>query len=226
VIALRASNVLQIFNLELRAKMKSYTMTAAVVFWRWISPNMIALVTSAAVFHWSIGGDDAPVKVFDRNPAVTDGCQIINYQVSEDSKWSLLCAISAGAVPGEINGNMQLFSIEKGVSQMLQGHSGCFTTITVPGRAVNEPAQLLCFEDKKPDQVRARLHFPLSDTSLLHTLSCTTHSESHACHPTRSHTLSLTLHFLLHTLVVFVCVSSVSTLSSLSKPDVPHFILS
>jgi clathrin heavy chain len=145
-----ATGTLQIFNLELRAKMKSHNMTDNVVFWRWISPNAIALITATAVYHWSIEGDAVPAKIFDRNPGLTDGTQIINYQVSVDGKWCLLCGISAGATPGTINGTMQLYSIEKAVSQMLQGHSGVFSVIKVAGRA--EPAQVLCFEDKKPDQ--------------------------------------------------------------------------
>lgn len=150
VIAVRAGQVLQIFNLELRAKMKNHTMPAPVTYWRWISPNTIALVTAQSVFHWSIEGDSAPVKIFDRNSGLTDGTQIINYQVSGDGKWCLLCGISAGATPGVINGTMQLFSIDKQVSQMLQGHSGAFTVLNIPGR--DEPAQVLAFEDKKPDQ--------------------------------------------------------------------------
>jgi len=150
VIALKAGQVLQIFNLELRAKMKSHNMPAPVTFWRWISPNSIALVTATSVFHWSIEGDSAPVKIFDRNPALTDGNQIINYQVSGDGKWCLLCGISAGGAPGVINGTMQLYSIEKSVSQMLQGHTGVFSVISVPGR--EEQAQVLIFEDKKPEQ--------------------------------------------------------------------------
>ena len=149
VIALRAGSTLQIFNLELRAKMKSHNMTDSVVFWRWISPNTIALVTATSVFHWSIEGDSQPAKVFDRNEGLRDGHQIINYQVSNDGKWCLLVGISAGA-NGAINGTMQLFSIEKNVSQMLQGHAGAFTTIKISGRP--EPAQVLCFEDKKPEQ--------------------------------------------------------------------------
>jgi hypothetical protein len=143
--------VLQIFNLELRAKMKSHTMPVPVTFWRWVSPNSIALVTATSVFHWSIEGDAAPVKIFDRNPALTDGTQIINYQVSGDGKWCLLCGISAGAAPGVINGTMQLYSIEKSVSQMLQGHTGVFSVIDVPGRTDGQ-AQVLIFEDKKPEQ--------------------------------------------------------------------------
>lgn len=90
VIALKAGQVLQIFNLELRAKMKTYNMPAPVLYWKWISPNMIALVTAAAVFHWSVGGEDAPTKIFDRNPGITDGTQIISYQVREKQ---YLCSI-------------------------------------------------------------------------------------------------------------------------------------
>ena len=76
-----AGQTLQIFNLELRAKMKSHNMPEVVTYWRWITPNAIALVTATAVYHWSIEGDAAPVKVFDRNPALGEGTQIINYQV-------------------------------------------------------------------------------------------------------------------------------------------------
>jgi clathrin heavy chain len=145
-----AGQQLQIFNLDARAKLKSHAMAAPVAFWRWISPVTIALVTATSVFHWSIEGDSPPVKVFDRNAGLMEGTQIINYQVSVDGKWCLLCGISAGASPGMINGSMQLYSCEKSVSQMLQGHAGAFTLLKVPGR--DEPAQVLCFEDKKPDQ--------------------------------------------------------------------------
>lgn len=109
------------------------------------------MVTGQSVFHWSIEGDSAPVKMFDRNPAIGEGCQIINYQVSVDNKWCLLCGISAGATPGTIAGTMQLYSIEKTVSQMLQGHSGCFSVLKVPGRDAADLAQIVCFEDNKPD---------------------------------------------------------------------------
>ena len=46
--------VLQIYDRELNAKMKSHTMTSQVVYWRWTSPTNIALVTPTSVFHWSV----------------------------------------------------------------------------------------------------------------------------------------------------------------------------
>lgn len=76
VLALRAGTQLQIFNLELRAKMKSYSLptTETLIYWRWATPNIIALVTQTSVYHWSIEGDSAPQKLdkFD----VPEGTQV------------------------------------------------------------------------------------------------------------------------------------------------------
>merc|ERR1719276_665924 len=107
--------------------MKSHQLPSPVVFWRWISPNTVALVTADAVLHWNIE-NDAPTKLFERNAAM-QASQIINYQVSQDQKWCLLCGIKAGATAGAISGNMQLYSVDKSVSQSLQGHSGVFITV-------------------------------------------------------------------------------------------------
>ncbi|KAF0717231.1 hypothetical protein AaE_010905, partial [Aphanomyces astaci] len=123
VIALRAGPQLQIFNMELRAKMKTHQMTEAVVFWRWITPNTIGLVTAGAVYHWSIEGDSPPQKQFDRHANLGPNTQIISYETSPDNQWLLLVGISAGE-GGRIDGNMQLYSKDKKVSQVLQGHAG------------------------------------------------------------------------------------------------------
>ncbi|TYG53498.1 hypothetical protein ES288_D09G114300v1 [Gossypium darwinii] len=45
---------LQIFNIEMKAKKKSHQMPEQVVFWKWISPKMLGLVTQTSVYHWSI----------------------------------------------------------------------------------------------------------------------------------------------------------------------------
>ena len=61
VIALKAAaaagstqDALQIFNIELKTKMKSHVMPEQVVFWKWISPSLIGIVTNSAVYHWGI----------------------------------------------------------------------------------------------------------------------------------------------------------------------------
>lgn len=51
-----ASRTLQIFNIELKAKMKAYNMPEDVIFWKWINVNTIALVSEIAAYHWSLQG--------------------------------------------------------------------------------------------------------------------------------------------------------------------------
>ena len=106
------------------------------------------MVTATSIYHWSLSGADDPVKLFDRHPSLGANCQVINYQYSPDSKWCLIGGISAGA-GGTVNGNMQLYSIEKKVSQPLQGHAGAFATLKIIGR--DDPAQVLVFHEKKND---------------------------------------------------------------------------
>lgn len=94
VIALKAVRTLQIFNIEMKSKMKAHTMTEDVVFWKWINVNTIALVTENAVYHWGMEGDSQPSKMFDRHASL-NGCQIINYRTDHKIQWLLLIGISA-----------------------------------------------------------------------------------------------------------------------------------
>lgn len=51
-----AGRTLQIFNIEMKSKMKAHTMVEDVTFWKWINVNTVALVTDTAVFHWGMEG--------------------------------------------------------------------------------------------------------------------------------------------------------------------------
>ena len=82
VLALRAGTQLQIFNLELRAKMKSYAVPEPLIYWRWVTPNTIALITQSGVYHWSIEGDAAPVKL-DKFDVFPEGTQVREEQVTQ-----------------------------------------------------------------------------------------------------------------------------------------------
>eukprot|EP01041_Mallomonas_annulata_P003267 gene3267-6467_t len=148
IIAVRDGIQLQLLDLENRSEVKSCIMPTPVIFWRWISSTAIALVTVSSVFHWTIEGSSVPVKIFDRHSSFTVITPIIGYQVSNDKKWCLLIGIAAGP-GGVVNGIMQLYSIDKATTQMLQGHTGVFTAIKVPGRSAL--AQVLMYEDKRPD---------------------------------------------------------------------------
>ncbi|RSM14336.1 hypothetical protein CEP52_001366 [Fusarium oligoseptatum] len=129
VIALKAqSRTLQIFDLEQKKKLKSCTMNEDVQFWKWISENELGLVTTSSVYHWNVydAGQDAPVKVFERN-ANLNGCQIINYRVNTDGKWMVVVGISSQQ--GRVVGAMQLYSKDRGISQAIEGHAAAFGTL-------------------------------------------------------------------------------------------------
>jgi len=150
ILAVRSANAVQVFNMDTKQKIKNITMPEPVLFWKWASPMILAFVTATSVYHLPISGavEAAPDKVFERHPSIPANSQVINYQMSPDGKWCLLGAISAGA-GGVVNGNMQLYSIEKTVSQALQGHAGAFTLIKLADRP--DPAQVLIFHEKKAE---------------------------------------------------------------------------
>ncbi|KAG0341984.1 hypothetical protein BG004_005793 [Podila humilis] len=140
VIALKAGRNLQIFNLEMKTKVKAHLMHDDVEFWKWISLKSLALVTGTSVYHWSMEGDSQPVKVFDRHASL-NGNQIINYRVNSDEKWMVLVGISSQN--GRVAGAMQLYSKARGVSQPIEGHAASFAELKLDG--ANSPSKLFAF---------------------------------------------------------------------------------
>ncbi|CAF3472809.1 unnamed protein product [Rotaria socialis] len=124
VIALKAGKTLQIFNIELRSGMKAYTVAEDCIFWKWASVNTIGVVTETSVYHWIMEGDSQPDKMFDRHQSLL-GCQIINYHTDESWHWLLVHGIKAQE--GRVVGRMQLYSVERKVSQPIEGHAAAFT---------------------------------------------------------------------------------------------------
>ncbi|XP_062038064.1 clathrin heavy chain 2 isoform X3 [Lepus europaeus] len=145
VIALKAGKTLQIFNIEMKSKMKAHTMSEEVIFWKWISVNTVALVTETAVYHWSMEGDSQPTKMFDRHASLA-GCQLIHYRADEHHKWLLLIGISAQQ--NRVVGAMQLYSVDRKVSQPIEGHAAAFAEFKIEGNA--KPATLFCFAVRSP----------------------------------------------------------------------------
>ncbi|KAL2526612.1 Clathrin heavy chain 1 [Abeliophyllum distichum] len=150
---------LQIFNIEAKAKMKSHQMPEQVVFWKWITPKMLGLVTQTSVYHWSIEGDSEPVKMFDRTANLANN-QIINYRCDPSEKWLVLIGIAPGSPerPQLVKGNMQLFSVDQQRSQALEGHAASFASFRVPGN--DKDSLLISFATKTSNagQTTSKLH--------------------------------------------------------------------
>ncbi|CAH8337295.1 unnamed protein product [Eruca vesicaria subsp. sativa] len=150
---------LQIFNIEVKAKLKSHQMPEQVVFWKWITPKKLGLVTQNSVYHWSIKGDSEPVKMFDITANLANS-QIINYKCSPNEKWLVLIGIAPG--PPEraqlVKGNMQLFSVDQQRSQALEAHAASFAQFKVPGN--ENPSFLISFASKSfnAGKITSKLH--------------------------------------------------------------------
>uniref|UniRef100_H2ZKQ9 Clathrin heavy chain n=1 Tax=Ciona savignyi TaxID=51511 RepID=H2ZKQ9_CIOSA len=145
VIALKGNFIYaKIFNMEMKSKLKAHTMNEDVVFWKWISTNMIGLVTETSIFSLSIyiftGDSQQPVKMFDKHPSLAN-CQIINYRTDAKQKWLLLIGISAQS--NRVVGAMQLYSVERRVSQPIEGHAASFAQLKLEGN--KEESTLFCF---------------------------------------------------------------------------------
>lgn len=138
ILALRAERQLQIFNVELKQKVKSHLMDTDITFWKWIDEKTIGIVTETSVFHWSMEGGDAPAQVFSRE-ANLNGHQIINYRVTPDGKWMCLVGISSNSDPQgfKIKGSMQLYNRERAAKQCIEGHAAAFATIRLDGSPVD-----------------------------------------------------------------------------------------
>lgn len=77
-------------------------------------------------------GDSQPLKMFDRHSSLA-GCQVINYRTDKALKWLLLVGISAQQ--HRVAGNMQLYSVERKVSQPIEGHAAAFAQFKLPGNS-------------------------------------------------------------------------------------------
>jgi clathrin heavy chain len=90
---LSAGKNLQIFDLDDKRKLKGHIMVEEVKFWKWISPETVAIVTESTTYHWPLAGDSCPAKVFDRHSSMAQAT-ITNYLVDPSSKFLLLIGVA------------------------------------------------------------------------------------------------------------------------------------
>lgn len=125
---------LQVFDMDQKSKVKMHQMPERVVFWRWLSPKVMALVTDSAVYKWTMegGAEGKPEKLFDRSANLRDN-QIIGCRASDDLQWFVVVGIAPGSpeTGNLIRGNMQLYSVAQSKSQAIDGHAADITTIKV-----------------------------------------------------------------------------------------------
>lgn len=147
VIGFRAGPHLQIFNLEMKTRVKATQMNETVAFWSWVDTKTIAIVGESNVYHWSMDASDEPELKFPRASS-SSPVQVLDYRVSSDGQWLASVGITSGA--RGLQGVLQLHSVARGKSQAtLDSTACCFADITLDGRS--EQSTLFCFVNNTPE---------------------------------------------------------------------------
>jgi clathrin heavy chain len=110
-------------------------------------------IANTDLMSFASAGATDPVKVFDRHATLSD-CQIINYRVDNSQKW--LCVVGIAQREGRIAGAMQLYSVEKKVSQAIEGHAAAFGNFTVDG--ATSPSIIFAFAKRTATEAKVRVH--------------------------------------------------------------------
>ncbi|KAJ1610087.1 clathrin heavy chain [Cryptosporidium canis] len=155
----------QIFNLDSKEKLGAFFFPEPVVFWKWLTPRILAIVGDKGVYHWTIESgspNSIPVRIFERAGSLAEqSTQIVGYQTDSTQRWCLLMGLcpvtneSTGSI--SVKGQLQLFSVEKRQQQLIEGFSGNFGELVVDDFA-HSPASVVCFVEKKHENPNARLH--------------------------------------------------------------------
>ncbi|OII73554.1 uncharacterized protein cubi_03352 [Cryptosporidium ubiquitum] len=155
----------QIFNLDSKEKLGAFLFPESVVFWRWLSPRILAIVGDKGIYHWTIESgnpNSIPVRIFERAGKLAEqSTQIVGYQTDSSQRWCLLMGLcpvtneTTGSI--SVKGQLQLFSVEKRQQQLIEGFSGNFGELVVDD-FLHSPASVVCFVEKKQENLNARLH--------------------------------------------------------------------
>lgn len=149
-------HILQIFNMDKKEKLSNLEFPDNIIFWRWVAEDILGVVTTTAVYHVSIAKpNEKEVKVFERSGDLKDG-QIIGYTLSPDRKWGALFAISTPDGGQTINGHIQLYFIEGGKQQLLEGHACTFGKVLVHNDT--HQSNVFCFVERKAGENKSLVH--------------------------------------------------------------------
>ncbi|CAE7493273.1 Cltc [Symbiodinium natans] len=154
----QAGHFVQIFNLDSKEKLGVYQCPEQIVFWRWLAPRLLALICAQDVYHWNLSvANSQPEKIFQRAGKLAEaGTQIINYSANSQVSWCLLTGISSQDSGRTIDGNMQLYSVERKQQQLLEGHAGCFGNVYVDDGGVR--CGVFAFQERKAGNPQTKLH--------------------------------------------------------------------
>lgn len=142
VICVRANGtIVQIFNLETKSKLKSFTLDEPVIFWKWLNEESLGFVTARSILVSNVfdGNVSAKPTVLTMRHANLSNTQIINLVANSKLDWFAVVGILQEN--GHIGGKIQLYSKQRNISQAIDGHVAIFSEILLEGNG-STPVQV------------------------------------------------------------------------------------
>ncbi|EDO05779.1 uncharacterized protein BBOV_IV001820 [Babesia bovis T2Bo] len=161
IIALKASiqngHFIQVFHLETKEKIGTHQFTESVVFWNWISPTKLGIVTDNSVYHWNIGSEE-PVLIFNRSGKLAEpSTKLVDYASDAENKWCILTGVYSTDQGATVEGAIQLYSTERRQQQLLEGYAGTFGKLRISTESPDATGLLVFCEHKRGGQT-SKLH--------------------------------------------------------------------
>lgn len=149
--------LVQCVDLNKNVKVLNFELKESVVLWKWVSPQVLALVSPSAVYHSNYSQGEANCqRIVDRQgPLAESSTQIVSYGLDPAGKFSAIVGISTPDAGKTINGHIQLCLIEAGKQQTLEGHAACFGQLKL-----NNTSPLItvfCYAEKKSGDPSSRI---------------------------------------------------------------------
>eukprot|EP01022_Parablepharisma_sp_SALTPOND_P013452 TRINITY_DN17_c4_g1_i7.p1 TRINITY_DN17_c4_g1~~TRINITY_DN17_c4_g1_i7.p1 ORF type:complete len:614 (-),score=22.26 TRINITY_DN17_c4_g1_i7:225-2066(-) len=131
ITSMRTDSGIQVVDLTKKEILRKLNIPEQVELWRWVSDTVIGIVGTKSIYHVDITTkpSNAPATVvFKKSEDIEKAqAQILNYVVDSTGKWCVLYGIYS--ISGTLNGMIQVYSIERQVSQNLEGFSPCFADV-------------------------------------------------------------------------------------------------
>jgi hypothetical protein len=125
---LSADNAIQVFNLVQKALLDKKDLPTPPVYWRWLSPSLIGIVTGAPkweVLHWNLTTKSLdPVYSLVGNQGTAPEMNIVNYITDNTFTWHAVVGLRV--VDGRVAGALKLYSTEKKVVQSIDSSAASF----------------------------------------------------------------------------------------------------
>ncbi|WAR02762.1 CLH1-like protein [Mya arenaria] len=141
VIALKAEQRFEVFNVETKLLLTKTKVHDPVHFWTWLTPEILAIITDTTVYHWHLfkTKDSQPEKVFCRHSRLAFS-EITSYKADVNLRWFAI----TGLTPEEdkISGLTQLYNMDEDITQCIACHAVCFDTYKFAGN--NSRSTVFC----------------------------------------------------------------------------------